>query len=215
MDTEAAEAGDALMEVCTTTLGEWQVDRQYAGGELGSVAVYGVPDSWPHIRALYGRHGFAPEGHIEIILVACVEELPSAIPAPVAGLVLQRSVGDCGTRFSALLDGDRVGLIEVEMRADGDQRTRQFGWSDIGNLWVKDELRRRGIGTYLLGAASDWLRLGGIQRLIAYARPAEEDELAFLRGHAFRELVRTERGWARPGGSAISAEARPVESAEA
>ena len=82
-------------------------------------------------------------------------------------------------------------------RTDGDPRTRQFGWSDLGNLWVKEELRRKGIGTWLLGTVADWLRLGGIQRLLTYTRPDDEDELGFATHHGFKELVRTERGWVR------------------
>ena len=67
-----------------------------------------------------------------------------------------------------------------------------YGWS-----FVKDDLRRRGVATWLLGAAADWLRLGGVRRLLMYAWPEEQDELAFATHHGFRELVRTERGWVR------------------
>jgi GNAT superfamily N-acetyltransferase len=85
----------------------------------------------------------------------------------------------------------------VELQTDGDQRTRQFGWSDVGNLWVNEDRRRLGIGTFLLAAAADWLRLGGVHRLVAYASPTDGDELAFLRTGGFCELFRTERGWVR------------------
>jgi GNAT superfamily N-acetyltransferase len=193
----AEEAGDALMEACIATMDEWQVDRQYAGGELPSHAAYGVPDCWPHIRALYLRHGFVPRGHVEVILVASLEDLPSRSEPPLPGLILRRSLGACGARFTGLLGEEVAGFIEVEIITDGDPRTRQFGWSDIGNLWVTEELRRQGIGTWLLAAGADWLRLGGIQRLLTYARPEQEDEFGFAARHGFHELVRTERGWVR------------------
>ena len=99
-----------------------------------------------------------------------------------------------------MLDGERVGYIEVELRSVSDIRSRQFGWADIGNLWVAEEHRRRGIGTWLLGIAADWLRLGGIERLLTYNWPSETEELAFVTHHGFRELVRTERGWTRQVG---------------
>jgi GNAT superfamily N-acetyltransferase len=194
---DADEAGDALIDTCLETMDSWKVDRQYAGGELPALATYGIPESWPHIRALYLRHGFVRRGCVEIILVASVDDLPSKPARPLPGITIRRSLGPFGARFSAVLDDDNVGYIDVELRADGDPRARQFGWSDIGNLWVKPEFRRQGIGTWLLGATADWLRLGGIQRLLTYAWPEQQEELAFVNRHGFRELVRTERGWVR------------------
>jgi GNAT superfamily N-acetyltransferase len=185
------------MEACIRRLEDWNVERQYAGGELKSVAVYGVPESWPHIRALYVRHGFVHGGDVEVVLVASVDRLPSGGKPPLPDLMLRRSVGVCGTRIAAVRGEDSVGYIEVEMRIDGDQRTREFGWSDIGNLWVAEAIRRRGIATWLLAAAADWLRLGGVQRLVAYASPAAAGELALFARNGFCELVRTERGWVR------------------
>ena len=38
--------------------------------------VYGVPEQWPHIRALYERAGFAHTGHTEVVYLAAVEDLP-------------------------------------------------------------------------------------------------------------------------------------------
>jgi GNAT superfamily N-acetyltransferase len=194
---KADAAGDALMEECLATMDRWEVERQYAGGELPAVAVYGVPETWPHVRALYVRHGLVRRGVLEIVLVAAVDDLPSATAPPLPGLTLRRSVGAAGTRFSAILDGEVVGEIEVELRSQGDLRDRRFGWSDIGTLQVNEELRRHGIGSWLLGAAADWLRLGGVQRLLTYAWPEEEASLGFAAHHGFRELVRTERGWVR------------------
>ena len=178
-------------------MAEWQVDRQYAAGELPSLATYGVAECWPHIRSLYVRHGFVRRGHVEVVLVASVYDLPKQSEPPFGDLTITRSLGPFGARFSAVRNDTTAGYIDVEVRTDGDPRARQFGWSDIGNLWVRDDLRRRGIGTWLLGVAADWLRLGGIQRLLAYIRPEEHDELGFLAHQGFRELVRTERGWIR------------------
>jgi GNAT superfamily N-acetyltransferase len=192
-------AGDALMEACIATMDEWRVDRQYAAGELPAPAVYGVPACWPHIRRLYLRHGFEWNGRVEIILVAPVAALPATQEPPLSDLGLRRTVGACGVRFAADRAGETVGYIEVEIRSDADPRARQFGWSDIGNLWIRDDLCRQGIGTWLLAGAADWLRLGGIERLLAYAWPEEEAELAFLSRHGFEELVRSERGWERTG----------------
>src|SRR5206468_5167772 len=65
-------------------------------------------------------------GHLEIILVASVDDLPSRSEPPLAGMSLRRGVGACGARLSAVMDDEAVGYIEVEVRTDGDPRTRQF-----------------------------------------------------------------------------------------
>jgi GNAT superfamily N-acetyltransferase len=190
------EAADALMRECLAVLDGWGVRVQWAAGELPSVATYGVPATWPHVRELYLRSGFVHDGHLELIFVIEVDRLPATTAPPIEGLTVARSLGAQGTRFSAMLDGERVGFIEVELRTS-DVRSRQFGWADIGNLWVTEAQRRRGVATWLLGIAADWLRLGGVERLLTYAWPSEVNELAFIEHHGFRELVRTERGWTR------------------
>jgi GNAT superfamily N-acetyltransferase len=196
---EANEAADALIAACLELMDGWQVRIQLAGGELPSLATYGVPSTWPHIRALYVRAGFEhvrERTPFETIHVAEVDRLPTGTAPPFEGLAVERVVGACGTRFSAVLDGTVVGLIEVESRDSLNIRA-QVGWADIGNLWVDEEHRRRGIATWLLGVAADWLRFGGIERLLTYTWPSEENEVAFIEHHGFRELVRTERGWVR------------------
>ncbi len=65
--------------------------------------------------------------------------------------------------------------------------------------------RRRGVGSWLLGQAADWLRLAQISRLLDYAWLEGTDPggldytyyRAFLPAAGFRELTRTRRGWTR------------------
>jgi len=45
--------------------------------------------------------------------------------------------------------------------------------------------------------AADWLRLGRVERLLAYVSPENDDEVGFLNSLGFQELTRTERGWSR------------------
>jgi len=194
---ESSAAADALIEGCIEAMDAWGVERQYAGCELPAPAAYGVSECWPHIRDLYLRHGFVHRGHLEIIYIAAVEDLPEGSAPPLPNLTVRRSLGVFGARFSAMLEDEVVGYIDVEIRGESDPRSRQFGWSDIGNLWVREDLRRRRIGTWLLGVAAGWLRLGGINRLLTYAWPNELDAIGFATANGFHELVRTERGWAR------------------
>jgi len=97
-----------------------------------------------------------------------------------------------------MLGDDELGLVEVDTNLEDAVRlSRRGGWADIGNLRVAEEHRRRGIGTWLLAQAAEWLRLADVGRLLAYAAPDDQDELAFLESVGFRELTRTARGWER------------------
>jgi GNAT superfamily N-acetyltransferase len=197
---DASDAGEVLMAASINQLERWRVGRQYAAGELPVLGVYGVPEQWPHIRAIYERAGFAHTGHMEVVYIARLDDLPEAGAAPVEGLSLRRSIGINGTRLAAVLDDEVVGYIEVDTREGAERLPRQGGWADVGNLEVFEDYRRHGIATWLIGHAADWLRLARFDRLLDYARPEDEDYSAFLRSVCFRELTRTQRGWVRTPG---------------
>jgi GNAT superfamily N-acetyltransferase len=202
---DATEAADALMAACLRQLEKWDVTRQHAGGELPARGVYGVPEQWPHISAIYQRAGFVHTGHTEIIYLARVGDLPRPAGVPVDGLSVRRSVGMNGTRLSAMLGQEAIGYIEVETFEEGERLPRHGGWADIGNLRVTERYRRRGVASWLLGQAADWLRLAGADRLLDYAwldgpDPGGvdyADSRAFLPTAGFQELTRTRRGWTR------------------
>jgi len=201
---DATEAAETLIAACIGQLEEWGVSRQHAGGELPVPGVYGIPEQWPHIRALYQRAGFAPTGHTEVVYLAQVADLPRPEP-PIAGLSVRRSVGINGTRLSASLGEETIGYIEVEVFEEGQRLSRHRGWADIGNLHIGREYRRRRIATWLLGRAADWLRLAQVERLLDYAWLEGQDPTgqgdanykAFLTASGFGELTRTQRGWTR------------------
>ena len=86
--------------------------------------VYGVPEQWPHIRALYERAGFAYTGHTEIVYLARVDDLPRPATLPIAGLSVRRSAGMNGTRLSAVLGDEVIGYIEVETLDEGERLLR-------------------------------------------------------------------------------------------
>ena len=194
---DSVEAADGLIAACVAQLDRWRVVRQYAAGELPAPGVYGVPEQWPHIRAIYERAGFAHDGHTEIVYIANVDELPRPGCPPVKGLSLHRSLGINGTRLSAVLADEVVGYIEVDTFEGAERLPRHGGWADFGNLRVVEQHRRRGIGTWLVGQAGDWLRLARVDRVLDYSWPEHEDYTAFLGTVGFRELTRTKRGWVR------------------
>ena len=198
-------AAQVLMAACLERIRSWGVERCLADGALPAPGVYGVPEQWPHVRGLYEQAGFVHEGHLEIVLLARVDELPRPAAPPLDGLRVERSVGECGTRLAARLGSQRAGFIEVETNlAEGGRLAHLGGWADIGNLHVDEAYRRRGVASWLIGQAADWLRLARVERLLEYAWPEEQDLLALLARVGFHELTRTARGWVhRPGPPAL------------
>jgi ribosomal protein S18 acetylase RimI-like enzyme len=163
--------------------------------------VYGLPEQWPHVRAVLRRAGFTPGDRTEIVWLADVSALPRP-PSPLAGLIVARTLGINGTRFTALLNGQPSGYLEVQQRSEAGRLVAQHGLADIGNLHVDPAHRRRGIAGWLLGQAADWLHLGHLDRLLDYCSPNDEGYRAFLQHAGFRSLTHTTRGWERPTGTA-------------
>jgi GNAT superfamily N-acetyltransferase len=201
---DATSAAELLIGACIRQFERWKVTQQGAGGELPVHGVYGMPEQWPHISALYERAGFAHTGDTEIVYLARLEELPRLSDPPIDGLSVRRSVGINGTRLSVVLGTEVIGYIEVEAFDDGERHSRLRGWADIGNLRVAGPYRRRGVGSWLVAQAADWLSLAGVDRLLDYAAadadPSGRDDApyrAFLAAVGFRELTRTRRGWTR------------------
>jgi GNAT superfamily N-acetyltransferase len=192
-------AADALAVRCIAAMEESGVGRMYADGALPAPGIYGVPDVWPHVEAALRRAGFAPGERVEAVLVADVADLPRGGPAPVAGMRVERALGRHATRFSALLDERVVGMFEVQgdLTAGG-ALSRLAGWADVWELHVDESLRRRGVATWLVGHAADWLRLGRGERVLDYVILGEDDaHLAFATALGWRELTRARRGWTR------------------
>ena len=192
------------------------VGRLDAGGELPVRGVYGVPEQWPHISAVYERAGFRHTGHTEIIYLARLADLARPTTPPLPGLSVRRSVGINGCRLSAVLGDAEIGCIEVETFEEGERLSRHGGWADVGNLHVRAGYQRRGVATWLLGQAADWLELAQVDRLLDYAWAEGTDPggvdytgfRAFLPAAGFRELTRTRRGWTRPPQPPVTGAAR-------
>ena len=104
-----------------------------------------------------------------------------------------------------MLGEEVIGYIETEILDQGERLSRHGGWADVGNLHVAPGYRRRGVGSWLLGQAADWLRLAEVSRLLDYAwlegtdpgGLSYDDYRAFLAAVGFRELTRTARGWTK------------------
>ncbi|MEY9989364.1 GNAT superfamily N-acetyltransferase [Streptomyces sp. V4I8] len=169
---DSDQAAELLMNACLGQLARWHVRARYASGELPAPAVYGLPRNWPHIRAVYERAGFRHTGDAEVILIARVADLPLHEPRP--GVTVDRTLGECGTRFTAYADGRALGFIEVDTALSRPERhTRGTGLADLGNLHIDPAAHGDGLERRLLGQAADWLRLCGVDRVLAY-EPADD-----------------------------------------
>jgi GNAT superfamily N-acetyltransferase len=196
---DSRDAAATLMAACLERLQGWGATRRSADGALPAPGVYGLPEQWGHVRDLYQRSGFVHDGHTEVVLLARVDELPQPSPPPVPGLRLGRALGVSGTRLYGFVGDEVLGYIEVDTDlAAGGRLAQLAGWADVGNLHVKEAHRRRGVATWLIGQAADWLRLARVERLLDYAWDTETDRLALLGRLGFRELTRTARGWSLP-----------------
>ncbi|MGW1675342.1 N-acetyltransferase [Streptomyces sp. NPDC002324] len=196
-DSEAV--ADLLMSACLTQLSRWDVRARYASGELPAPGVHGLPRTWPHIRALYRRAGFRQVGDTEVILIAYVSDLPPHRPGP--DVTVERTLGECGTRFTAYAAGRARGFIETDTALSRPERhTRGVRLADIGNLHIDPSAYGDGLEHRLLGEAADWLRLCGVERLLAYetvCETARDDgtSIGHLTSAGFRELTCTDRHW--------------------
>ncbi len=204
---DSAQAADSLTAACLAQLRRWGVSRWYADGALPAPGVYGVPEQWPHVRALYQRAGFVHEGHTEVVLLALLDELPRPTRAPIAGLEVRRAVGVNGTRLSACLGEEVVAYIEVETNlADGGRLAQLGGWRSwaagqmpatstsakrtAARVWRAGWSGRRRAGCAWRGWSGCWTTPG----------PSRRAAWALLRRLGFRELTRTARGWVNRSG---------------
>jgi ribosomal protein S18 acetylase RimI-like enzyme len=194
---DAEEAGEELLEAAVAQLDRWGASRQYADGSLPAPSIYGIPAQWPHVEAALERAGFRHQGRVEIIFMRGLGEVLEDRPPPLTDLSVRRSLGGNGTRLATFLGEEEIGFVEVETLGDAERLSRSGGWADIGNLFVQEPHRRRGVGKWLIEEAVAWLRLAHVDRLLAYAAPDEEACLALYAACGFRELTRTRRGWLR------------------
>jgi GNAT superfamily N-acetyltransferase len=195
----SSAAGHLLAAACVRALDAWGARRQFADGDLPTSATYGIPDAWPHVERVLAGAGFDPAAaRVEVQLAGTLDEVPPPRRPAVPGLGLERAVGTCAARFSAV-SGDRVlGFAEAQDdHTRGGSLARLHGWADLAELHVGESHRGLGIGTWLVSSMVEWLRLGGTTRfLVALGQDDLPLEPWFERFGWWR-IGRVRRGWER------------------
>ncbi|MFD5161145.1 hypothetical protein ACFWMJ_24225 [Streptomyces hawaiiensis] len=122
-------------------------------------------------------------------------EVPHVRARP-AGCHGRTHAGECGTRFTARSGRKALGFVEIDTAlARPKRQARSAGPAAIGNPHIDPAQHGTGLEHWLLARAADWLRLCGVDRLVAYEPAADGAMPALPHGAGFRELTRTERGW--------------------
>lgn len=194
------EAALALARACTAQLDDWEVRRQWADGALPTPATFGIPAAWPHVRTVIEAAGFSDdEGRTEVLLAGDLETVRDPDEPPLKGLTVRRDVDNLAVRFSAVLDGQIIGYVNVrDDLTRGGTLSRLRGWAGMHEQFVEPAYRRRGVGTWLVRHAVSWLRLGGATRILAtWAEELDAGSLAFIQHFGWHEIGTTRRGWRR------------------
>jgi len=166
---DAVAAGDAVAAASVAWLARSGATRLYADGALPAPGVYGLPEQWPHVHGVLERAGFAPGPRTEIVFLTAVDELARAA-TPVAASSPSGHSALTGPASRRCSTGGHSGTSRSRAEsATMDGVVRQQGWADIVNLEIDEPHRRRGIATWLLGRAAEWLLLGHTDRLLADA----------------------------------------------
>lgn len=193
---DSEQAADLLMAACLAQLTRWKVSRRHADGQLPAPGICGLPEQWPHVRASYEGAGFAQTGPMEVLLMATVADLREAVGAASPDPAVQRTLGECGTRFSIRLGADVAGCVEVDTSVDRPERhARNGGLAQLTELHVAEPYQDSGLEERLLAHVAQWLRMAGTDRLLACASAEDTEEIARMSRYGFQVLSRMARGW--------------------
>ena len=174
----------------------WRVGRRQAyGAGLPKMPLLGVPDAWPHVAAALGAAGYRPlhKDHRGALYGGRLDGVPAPGAPPLPAMIIRRTAGRFGTRFSALVGGEDLGGCECVADLDrGGTLPALRGWSELSEVYVAEGWRNRGIGSWLVGTATDWLRLCRRDRVVLVVD--EDDERAgagrFYRRFGWEVLAR-------------------------
>jgi GNAT superfamily N-acetyltransferase len=200
---EHGEAASLLLSAALEQMNAWSANRVFAFDSHLPVPLFiGIPDVWSHISALFTETGFLPNpDRAEALYGGTLESIPfPADTAPAADLTCVRTLrSERGTAFVAYLNGREIGWCEcITDLSQGEGRPALRRWAELTEMYVQEEWRGRGIGTWLVQHAAVWMRLAGCDRVALSV--AADDEAAgagrFYRRFGWDVFTRLQDGWA-------------------
>lgn len=189
-----------LLQACHTQMREWGVSQTIIWDSLLPFPTCsGLPPQWPHITGLFEQAGYAPLPDTEeAIYGGRLDAIPLPGDAPVEGLDVRRIMRETSVAFVAY-DGDQeIGhcYCDVDL-SEGNARPALRNWAELAGMYVDEEWRNLGIGTWLVQHAVEWMRLGGCDRVVLSVLPDDEERGAgrFYQRFGWQPFTRVCRSW--------------------
>jgi GNAT superfamily N-acetyltransferase len=198
---DETEAGFQLLEAAQQQMVDWGVRVVSAFDAALPVTLYhGVPDSWPHIRALLIQAGFERRNiRQEAIYGGWLTGIPAPGNSPVPGMTIRRRMRSSqGFAFEAETGGEVVGWCECDTDLiRGGEIPMLGGWAELTEMFIHESWRNRDIGSWLVKHAVEWLRLAGCDRIALSVDSEDEARGAgrFYERFGWKPLSRLEIGW--------------------
>ena len=193
-------AGEAILKACLRQMDAWQATEQLISGPLPVPVCNGLPHVWPHIGRLLEQFGYTRGTEVdETVYGGTLEGISSPGEAPVAGVSIHREMGKFGTRFVARLEGRDIAFVECDSDvALGGQLPALSGWGELSEVETSKAMRNRGLGSWVMRHAVEWLRLAGCDRVVFSVDRDDEKAGAgrFYRRFGWTPLVR-QNHWTR------------------
>lgn len=205
-------AAVALLGEARRCLREWNVPVERAYMRLPVPVLCGIADAWPHLAQALRRAGFQSTTEEYAQEAVWGGRLPgggdsgplgegvSKVSAPpIEGLALVRRLTRWGdTAFCAVFGGGEIGYCAIRTDlTDGGQIAPLARWAMLADFDVDEARRNRGVGTWLLQQALEWMRLAGCDRIVF---AVSEDEEGVRAGRLYRRfgwsaLAHLEKEW--------------------
>jgi GNAT superfamily N-acetyltransferase len=199
---ESGAAGSRLLEAAEQQMTAWGVERRYAWDSGLPIALLsGVPDAWPHVAEALEAAGYRWNAdRDEAVFAGRLGQIAMPGAGPLPNMAIERTMGHWQTRFTALCGGEAVGHCECSADLTGGGAVPAMrGWGELGELYVLEGWRSRGVGAWLVRHAAAWLRLGGCDRVVLSVAAADEAAGAgrFYQRQGWDALARFRKGWRR------------------
>ena len=194
-------AAASLLAAAVDQLDQWELYESGIGANLPIPVCAGVPETWTYMIELFNEAGYFPKSdHDEAIFGGVLDPVQPPSEPPIPDLVVLRKVGDSGTTFVADFDGNPLSVCVCCSDLDqGGRIPALAGWAELSELETREEWRNKGIGTWLVQHAVQWLVLGGKSRCALSVSKLDERNGAgrFYQRFGWFPFVRLKRGWAR------------------